>query len=233
MSEERRTPRGDLRAQPIARATLGQVAREDALGTRCLPWYRADDALVCLHPSGWSEARRAEAAQVLAARVRGDVTLRDSGRPQDEVMRAIDFHYRRLGADVSCTTQLELECPMRWDALELTVDPEVRFCHACQRGVHLVANQREFENRAEAGDCVAFVRALGAFDEDSFQLGVGLDPEYSGLGGPLPGGLSLDDSHVMLGQPTYTPPDPPAPAREPLLRRVTGALRRLLGGEGG
>lgn len=46
-------------------------------------------------------------------------------------------------------------CPQQWAALQLTDDPEVRFCPVCQQSVYLCTSDRDFLERAQQGHCVA------------------------------------------------------------------------------
>jgi hypothetical protein len=47
------------------------------------------------------------------------------------------------------------ECPRLWSAMEETPSPKERTCRTCERSVHLVDSQAEWDAHAQRGDCVA------------------------------------------------------------------------------
>ena len=51
--------------------------------------------------------------------------------------------------------RFEFECPLQWELLATTDDPNVRRCVACNHDVYLCQTEAEFRDRARAGDCVA------------------------------------------------------------------------------
>ncbi len=55
--------------------------------------------------------------------------------------------------EIKC--KFEFECPKKWDALELTNDGDTRFCKSCERSVYRVTSEREFDEYAARGECVA------------------------------------------------------------------------------
>jgi hypothetical protein len=60
----------------------------------------------------------------------------------------------------NCT--LSYRCPMRWDDLLATDNPKVRQCDECDRNVHLVESQAEFDDQISKGHCIAaFVEEAG------------------------------------------------------------------------
>lgn len=48
-------------------------------------------------------------------------------------------------------------CPMRWDDLQETDVPKVRFCMECKRNVHLCESPEQFVDLSERGECVALL----------------------------------------------------------------------------
>jgi uncharacterized protein (TIGR02996 family) len=57
-------------------------------------------------------------------------------------------------------------CPKQWEQLQPTADNRVRFCEACQRGVHYCASMHEARNHVLAGDCVAVDPRLWRYEGD-------------------------------------------------------------------
>ena len=85
-----------------------------------------------------------------------DLMFRSSGLDTKTHLEVLEFLYKRADSNISCVNMFEFVCPMKWEALTATHDPTRRHCNQCQRDVHLVANEKEFENRAQTGDCVAY-----------------------------------------------------------------------------
>ncbi|AKF07511.1 hypothetical protein [Sandaracinus amylolyticus] len=48
-----------------------------------------------------------------------------------------------------------MRCPLQWDALERTDDPDVRHCTACSERVYFCRDDAETVERALAGQCIA------------------------------------------------------------------------------
>jgi hypothetical protein len=69
----------------------------------------------------------------------------------------------------NCT--LSFRCPMHWDDLLATDKPKVRQCFECDRDVHLVESQAEFNDQISMGRCIA------AFVDDA-----GKTVDYVGTG---------------------------------------------------
>ena len=133
----------------------------------CLPWRAEGDTLIALLPDdfdeqGWEEHCFNTSLQFRAEADSGleRVVFRTSGLETTKHLEVIDFLYRRADSNISCVNMFEFVCPMQWNALTPTADPFERHCHECKRDVHLVANEKEFENRAQTGDCVAYVPPL-------------------------------------------------------------------------
>ena len=129
----------------------------------CLPWRAEGDTLIALLPDdfdeqGWEEHCFNPSLQFRAEADSGleRVVFRTSGLETTKHLGVIDFLYRRADSNISCVNMFEFVCPMKWEALTATHDPTRRHCNQCQRDVHLVANEKEFENRAQTGDCVAY-----------------------------------------------------------------------------
>lgn len=49
----------------------------------------------------------------------------------------------------------EFKCPLQWDALVVTADNDIRFCHECQKHVFRCRSRDEFEAHRSLGHCVA------------------------------------------------------------------------------
>lgn len=47
-------------------------------------------------------------------------------------------------------------CPVRWETLNQTDNPKVRFCGKCREEVHLCHSESELSQHAEMGHCAAF-----------------------------------------------------------------------------
>jgi hypothetical protein len=55
----------------------------------------------------------------------------------------------------NCKPVFKFRCPKKWDDLQRTADPTVRFCQECRENVYLTRNDTETLQRARAGQCVA------------------------------------------------------------------------------
>lgn len=142
-----------------------------------------------------------------------DLTILRSDQPLSAWREVIDFHYRRASANVSCTPQLAYPCPMQWSNMQRTDDPEVRFCGSCHTSVFLVANELEYQNRAEAGECVALIPSPAPPDELFVPLaGMPMDPGYPPI-----------QDRPLSGK--------PAPALEPfdVIDRASRLFRKVFG----
>ena len=53
------------------------------------------------------------------------------------------------------TCKVVFRCPKTWNALLQTEDECVRYCSACDRGVHLCSSQEELQLANDRGWCVA------------------------------------------------------------------------------
>ncbi|MBX3281347.1 MAG: hypothetical protein KF756_02605 [Acidobacteria bacterium] len=47
------------------------------------------------------------------------------------------------------------KCPQKWDALETTADPGVRFCSECERSVYFAEDKEAAGRLSALGKCVA------------------------------------------------------------------------------
>lgn len=47
------------------------------------------------------------------------------------------------------------KCPRLWDELEITANPDIKYCNVCDRGVYLAKDEHAFRVLAEYGKCVA------------------------------------------------------------------------------
>jgi hypothetical protein len=54
-----------------------------------------------------------------------------------------------------CSLYFRRVCPLQWDALTPTADPNVRSCSACNKPVYFCATDEETLAHARLGDCVA------------------------------------------------------------------------------
>jgi hypothetical protein len=70
-------------------------------------------------------------------------------------------------------------CPRRWEGLAPTEDPDTRYCHHCERHVHLCRNEADFTRHANGGHCVA-VPTAPRFPRRMIvgMPGPGPEPEY-------------------------------------------------------
>lgn len=83
-----------------------------------------------------------------------------------------------------CASDWEFKCPKRWDALQPTDRPDVRFCDTCKENVYFCATPEQLLERTGQRRCVAFRAASssskpattlmpdGAEAEDAFMLKV-------------------------------------------------------------
>lgn len=55
----------------------------------------------------------------------------------------------------NCENAFEIKCPMRWDSLRPTGQPDVRHCNRCQQNVYRCHSAEEFVEHGNAGRCVA------------------------------------------------------------------------------
>ena len=55
----------------------------------------------------------------------------------------------------NCNWKFKFQCPLRWEGLRTTDDPNVRTCESCLRSVYLCENEEEVAQRSAAGQCVA------------------------------------------------------------------------------
>lgn len=156
----------------IDRALFDVIPQEIAVTCGLLPWKRTpagvqfifhaeldDDALLTLL------LELGEMPDCDLSEDQVDLSILRSTQPLHTWREIIDFHYRRASSNVSCTPALAYPCPMRWSNMQRTNDPEVRFCGSCHASVYLVANELEYQNRAEAGECVALLSPLASPEE--------------------------------------------------------------------
>lgn len=54
-----------------------------------------------------------------------------------------------------CPVRLGFTCPLSWDRLRRTAQPQVRFCDGCHREVHFATSIDDAQHRIEQGHCVA------------------------------------------------------------------------------
>jgi uncharacterized protein (TIGR02996 family) len=55
----------------------------------------------------------------------------------------------------NCLVQFEFECPKRWEKMQATEEPRVRFCETCEKKVYHCATSTELRIHAIQGHCVA------------------------------------------------------------------------------
>lgn len=53
--------------------------------------------------------------------------------------------------------EMEYECPKFWSGLELTEEPNVRYCPTCSKTVHFCSTSDELWDAQRAGLCVAYL----------------------------------------------------------------------------
>ena len=152
----------DLRAAKIDKEALASLGEVHAKATHCLLWRRTETTLTALLPASMSEEEWADHELLVRQQLEryestSTIVFRSSGLERADHLDVIAFFYKRAASNISCVNMFEFVCPMKWFELEPTADPYARHCNQCQRDVHLVANEKEFENRASAGDCVAYI----------------------------------------------------------------------------
>ena len=54
-----------------------------------------------------------------------------------------------------CSLKWRVQCPMKWENLELTDSDGVRFCTSCERSVYQVFSEYEAQVKADQGECIA------------------------------------------------------------------------------
>jgi hypothetical protein len=200
----------NLLAARIDERALAILEKAYAIGYDCLPWRLADDTLTLLLPEDIDEDRWEELALnvslVLAVCHEADQLLcRSSGLSSKEHRNAIDFLYRRVDSNISCVNMFEFVCPMQWQSLGETLDPYTRHCNQCKRDVHLVANEQEFQNRAQTGDCVAYVPPSAYPTPIDFGFPEQL-PQRIMAGAPMPPQF-FNDVPPLTQPPETRPPD--------------------------
>jgi uncharacterized protein (TIGR02996 family) len=94
--------------------------------------------------------------------------------PDDGPYAKILSRLSALGADLStdwvaaisrvaienCGVTFRFRCPKRWEKLQTTDDPAVRFCETCRRQVFFCSSIHSAVNNAWSGRCVAVDRRL-------------------------------------------------------------------------
>ena len=157
----------DLRMAPIDKRAFGffQGFQNSFWFRPCLPWrFDGHKLIVLLADSPLVDEESWHKSSQMIGEKFGQldhdvaaIEFRSSGLEPNEHMEVLDFLHRRANSNISCTDMFTFACPMRWGSLERTADNEVRHCNQCQRNVYLVANEKEFENRSQTGDCVAYI----------------------------------------------------------------------------
>jgi len=62
------------------------------------------------------------------------------------------------GEIINCHVKFRYKCPLTWDGLQDTDDPDQRLCNVCDRFVRRCHSEHELKQAAEAGECVSFVK---------------------------------------------------------------------------
>ena len=124
----------------------------------------------------------------------------------------------------NCNVRWRFQCPKRWDQLEPTRLPEVRFCSACRKDVFF-CDSVELARRLgeERGHCVALdlVAARAAGDMDLLRPPAELEGEIE------MGDIAPDDFNAGAPGEGVVPPVDPRPLLDPqrLLRFLWRKLR--------
>ena len=152
----------NLLAARIDKDALALLEISLAKAYACLPWRLEQGTLVALladdlYEDDWNSRVEDLSVRWSSYQAIERVEFRSSGLDTQKQREAVDFLYRRADSNISCVNMFEFVCPMQWQNLDHTGDPYTRHCDRCDRNVHLVANEQEFQNRAQTGDCVAYV----------------------------------------------------------------------------
>ncbi len=117
----------------------------------------------------------------------------------------------------NCGVRWRFQCPKKWDQLEETYSPSVRFCSACRKDVHFCRSVEEARERAETGGhCVVIdlgVRRRHG-DMDMLRSPPELDMEI------------ISTMGILIRPDDFNPSAPDKPAKPGFLRRV---WRKLTG----
>lgn len=57
----------------------------------------------------------------------------------------------------NCGPRFQFKCPLVWDSLRITEDPEIRFCEVCSQNVYFCLTIEKAKARARDGQCVALL----------------------------------------------------------------------------
>lgn len=75
-----------------------------------------------------------------------------------ELRRTIDPGWLALLAKLpiaGCRIEFEFECPKRWELVQFTANPRVRFCETCQNQVYYCDSAAQALRHARQGHCLA------------------------------------------------------------------------------
>lgn len=173
----------ELTTARIDKSAIEALGAVNARTSLCIPWRMEEDVLVLLLPEDcaeveWDSLIKLATQQISEQRHIRKLVFRSSGLDTEMHRKTLDFLYRRAESNISCVNMFEFVCPMRWQALRPTDDPRKRHCVNCKRDVHLVANEQEFENRSQRGDCVAYAPLASTEEQNRpMMLGRVLPPE--------------------------------------------------------
>jgi hypothetical protein len=79
---------------------------------------------------------------------------------------------------------LSFTCPLEWAKLQVTDNPEIRYCNQCQKNVNFCSSPEMFVNFSKKGECVAL----------PLSVQVPRDRAPGGLGMPRPWAYDLDQT---------------------------------------
>lgn len=76
---------------------------------------------------------------------------------------------------INCS--LKYQCGNRWEDLDTTNQPKVRYCRECDRGVHQCDNEAEYQQAIKLKQCVALNKASKG--DSDYVLGVPETPSIT------------------------------------------------------
>ncbi len=119
--------------------------------------------------------------------------------------------------------RFEFACPVKWEDMDATENPQQRFCQQCNKHVTEVSSEAQFNLIASQGGCASVVLASGAGlvaapepPEDADRLGGAPKPPKEDMPGEYPSEY-LDEPPEQLQRTTGT--------IVPDRRRLTGPAR--------
>jgi len=66
----------------------------------------------------------------------------------------------------NCEPAFRFQCPKQWENLEITRDPTIRHCNACEKKVYYCRTLPDAQNHARQGHCVAVQLGVLRYPDD-------------------------------------------------------------------